>query len=388
MKRLITLLILFIQLTPTFGQTDKKVEKAIKIFNSGKIDKGIAMMEKIKKRNPSNDNWDMLINMYYHRYEYAKQNLTNALVVAVGENMGAKMKHEAYTSPNICFEDLVTKCREGSLYSESTKSSQLLRNFFIDYVPDSAISEKAKEEFDTAENFFGKKDYNNSKKYYQNALSIEPNFYKATIYLGDSYWYLNNMDSAIYYFRKGIAMNPDLLEPRKYLVDALGYSKKNEEAKKECINAIYIYPDQSMFMKYADLVNREGKTFNKHWVKRGCEINSVRRKEAKTKDPIWLKYQEAESKIIQYCDSSGVIMKANSLTDAKYLEVYSWQQMLRDSTQLTDELIFAKEMADKGFLDCYIFISAFHFDIYDQYLDFVKNNKDRIRTYMETYLVK
>jgi len=387
MRQLIALLII-IQLSPAFGQNSKQVEKAIKTFNSGKIDKAITSMEKITVKDPTDDNWNMLVNMYHERYEYAKQNSTNAIIAAMGRSMGANMKHKGYTSSSICFNDLISKCREASLYSQSSRASQLLRNYFVDYAPDTMISEEAQKEYDTAEEFFANKDYNNSKVHYQKALASQPNFYKATIYLGDSYWYLDNMDSAIFFFRKGIAMNPDLLEPRKYLVDALGYSKKDEEAKKECLNAIFIYPDQSMYTKYSDLLKREGKKINKHWTKRGCEINNIRWTETKTKDPTWTAYQNAENEIKAYCDSSGVIVKPNTLTKSKYLEVYAWEKMLTSSTQLPEELTFAKEMADQGFLDCYVFISVFHFDLYDQYADFVKENKGRIKTYIETYLIE
>jgi len=387
MKQLVTLL-LIIQLTASFGQADKQIEKAVSVFNSGEINKGIALMEKITDKEPSGDNWDILVKMYFQRYQYATDNATNAIVVAVGQSMGAKMKHKDYTSPQVCLNDLISKCRKAELYSESPMASQYIRNYLIDYYPDTAIPDEAKKEFNKAEEFFSKKDYTNSKVHYQNALSIKPDYYKATIYLGDSYWYLNNMDSAIYYFRKGIEMHSDLLEPRKYLVDALGYSKKNEEAKKECLGAIYIYPDQSMFMKYSDLVERDGKKFNKHWIKRGCEINSNRLAESKTKDPVWSAYQNAKNEIKEYCDSSGIIVKPNTFTKSKYLEVYSWEKMLSSSAQLPDELAFAKKMADKGFLDCYVFISVFHFDLYSQYADFVKNNKDRIKTYIETYLIE
>lgn len=387
MKRLLALL-LIIQLVPSFGQTDQQIKKAVSTFNSGKIDKGIAMMEKITIKEPTDNNWDMLIDMYFQRYKYAKENANNEIAAAFGQSLGVKMKHKKYTSPIVCLSDLISKCRTAELYSESPVASQYIRNFLFDYYPDTAISKEAQNEFNKAEEFFEKNDYFNSQIHYKNAISIQPDFYKATIYLGDSFWYLNNIDSAIYYFRKGIEMQPNLLEPRKYLVDALGFSWDNEEAKKECTEAICIYPDQSMFMKYEDLVERDGKKFNKHWIRRGCEINVVPWTETKTKNPVWAIYQNAKNEIQEYCDNSGIIVKPNTITKAEYLEVYSWEKMLSSPNQLPDEFSFAKKMANEGFLDCYVFISAFHFDLYDQYADFVKNNKDRIKTYIETYLTE
>jgi tetratricopeptide (TPR) repeat protein len=273
MKKLALLLVIF-QLTNAFGQTDNEVEKAINKFKSGEIEEAIGLMDKITNSNPSLNNWNTLVDMYHNRYEQAKERETNVGFL-FGQSLGIK-----YVSSVTCYDELVSKCREAELYSESTKASQLLRNYFIDTNPDSMVNEAAKKEFNLAEDFFNHRDYKNSKVHYIKALSLQPDYYKATIYLGDSYWYLNNIDSAIYYFRKGIEKNPKLLEPKKYLVDALAYAKKNEEAKNESIEAIWIYPDKSMFLKYSDLVKREGKTFNKHWIKRECEVNNI--KEANT----------------------------------------------------------------------------------------------------------
>jgi len=153
MKRLLALL-LIIQLTPSFGQTDKQVKKAVNTFNSGNIDKGIALMEKITIKEPTDDNWDMLVNMYFQRYKYAKENATNEIAAAFGQSLGVKMKHKKYTSPVVCLNDLISKCRTAEFYSESPVASQYIRNFIFDYYPDTLISKEAQKEFNTAEEFF------------------------------------------------------------------------------------------------------------------------------------------------------------------------------------------------------------------------------------------
>jgi len=387
MKYLIALFMIM-QLGIVNAQSNIKVNKAIKTFQAGKIDKAIGMMEKIIKKDPSTYNWNLLVNMHYERYEYAKSVAGNAFAALLGQSLGVKMTVEKFARPSQCYFDLVSACKRANLYSQSTMTSQLLRNYFVDHAPDTGVSKEAKAEFDKAEEYFKKKDFESCKECYKKALALEPNYYKATIYIGDSYWYLENMDSAIHYFNKGIKMQPDLLEPRKYMVDALAYSKKYDEAKNACIEAIYIYPDVSMFIKYSDVLNIQKRTFNDHWVKRGCEINLLGYNETKTKDPTWSVYQNAGAEIESSCDSNGLIVKLNDFTKAKYLEVYSWEKMLKSSKELPAELSFAKEMADIGFLDCYVFLSAFHYDMYPQYVDFVKGNKDRIKKYIETYLVE
>jgi hypothetical protein len=108
----------------------------------------------------------------------------------------------------------------------------------------------------------------------------------------------------------------------------------------------------------------------------------------KTTDPAWMYYQKAKDEIKSYCDSTGIIVKDCPLTQSKYMEVYAWEKMLKSAPTVPANLAFAKKMADAGYLDCYIFISVFHFDLYDQYADFVMHNMDRVKKYVDTYLTE
>ena len=62
------------------------------------------------------------------------------------------------------------------------------------------------------------------------------------------------------------------------------------------------------------------------------------------------------------------------------------QKMIQNSK--ADELLFAKKMENLGYLDCYVFISEYHFDLYNQYIVFARNNKEKIKTYIEKYLIE
>ena len=67
--------------------------------------------------------------------------------------------------------------------------------------------------------------------------------------------------------------------------------------------------------------------------------------------------------------------------ETKYLEIYSWEKMLAESEDKSlDE---AKKMQELGYLDCYVMITCFHQDFYEQYQDFAANNKDRIIKYFD-----
>ena len=67
------------------------------------------------------------------------------------------------------------------------------------------------------------------------------------------------------------------------------------------------------------------------------------------------------------------------------MELYSWEEMLKNSKD--SSLDEARRMQKDGYLDCYVFVTCFHFDIYSQYLDFTKNNSNKIKEYYKKYIV-
>ena len=60
--------------------------------------------------------------------------------------------------------------------------------------------------------------------------------------------------------------------------------------------------------------------------------------------------------------------------------------MLKNSDDT--ELDKVKKIYKDGWLDCYVMVTCYHYDFYDQYLDFTSENKDRISTYFDTYMIK
>lgn len=384
MKIISTLLLLF-HFSFSYCQDNSKVKDAIATFNDGEMTKGITAMRRIIEKDPADDNWDVLIEMLSYRYLYANENeLTDVIL----ESLGGKKKNSGNPPSSICLNEFVNECRNAGLTTQNARASQYLRNYFVDYYPDTSINKSAKIEFDTAETFFIKKDFENAIRHYRQAIYLEPNYYKANIYLGDSYWHSKKMDSAIYYFSIGISMYPDLLEPRKYLVDALIYDKRYSSAVSETMDAILIYPDAIMYVKLGDALKEVGKKFDKHWIKRECHVNSMKNTTEKTKDKTWLMYQQAKNEIKDLCDKDGIIIKPNDLTQTQYMEVYSFEKMIKSLKEIPEELKFAKKMMDEGFLDCYVFISVFHFDLYRQFKHFSLHNKEKIKNYFEKYLIK
>ena len=374
------------QTIAAYPQSSKKLQKVIKTYKSGKMDKAIRMMDKIVEDYPTSENWDITIKLYYERHQTALSllNLISSQMPEVIETDEGEQISISIESPYL--SELMAKCREAALHTKSIIASQFLRNQLVDYPTDTAISELGLEEYSKAENLFGQKHYESAISHYRKALESDTGYYKATLYLGDSHWLLKNPDSAAIYYQKGIAMHPTLLEPRKYLVDALTDKGKYPEAAQESIKALSLFPDEAMYLKYEHLAKKQDKKYDRHWLPRGCEVNQMNHESPQIETQPWVLYQSAKQDIYQYCDSDGVITMPNQHTDAKYLEVFAWEVMLNSSHDLPYEMTFAKKMMDEGYLDCYVFLSVFHIDTYSQFQHFAQNNKEKIKTYFEKYL--
>ena len=408
MKNINLILILTVFSLTAIAQSnpmDKKLEKAKEMARKEKYDDADKYLENLLADNPScGQCWDLLALIRQKLYNDSKKTdnlLGNITVKTEGtSNNDSASKAVADLFSNFKLSDLsynkfIYTLRKGLLFSdESYKCAILFRNIMVDIDVDTNLSKKALKYFHDAEEEFGKQNYGNAAKSYRRALEEQPDFYKASLYLGDSYYFDGNHVEAIRSFKEAVEKFPDFLEPRKYLVDT--YLKENlyEDALKESIYSMTIYPDYGMNDRIYEAAFRVNKKLNIKWTPRqvfpnsmdttqqGFSYNDPDKPEAKGP---WIFYQKAKEKIAAGCNEKGVIVILTPLTQSKYLEVYSWEEMLKNSKD--PSLEEARKKQQDGFLDCYALVTCFHHDFYDQYLDFVSKNRQRIIEYFNKYLV-
>jgi tetratricopeptide (TPR) repeat protein len=232
------------------------------------------------------------------------------------------------------------------------------------------------------ETAFQKQNYTEAIAHYQKAIDLDSVFYKAILYIGDAYYSKQDYTVATQYFRKAIELRPELLDPRKYLVDALCQMKAFQEAETEVIDALIVYPDVGLFLKLQEVAKARNKHFERHWMERGVFPNTVGDQPLNEKgDRDWMEYINGFSLIEKYCNKDGIIIQKNELTKSHYAEVFSWEYMLKKTAP--DKFLFARKMQQAGYLDCYVMLSEYHFDFNAQYQHFAKHNKDRLRSYFE-----
>lgn len=396
-------------------QLDKKMQAVHDLVEKDKLDDASKELEQLLDENPTyGAGWDYLVKIRTEQYknsQVSEKVLGNISVSTTTkdkdgndvpmDNDSIAQNLKAFLStfkPSIkAYNKYVYTLRLATLHArDAYYSSMYLRSIFVDQAVDTAVSKEALGYFQDAEEAFSKKDFTTAIKLYQRSIEAQPDFYKARLYIGDSYYAMQNYVEASKYFKEAIATQPNQLEPRKFLVDAYSHESLYADATREAIEALLVYPDCDLMLKLDDAAYLDNKKVAIQWTPRTIfpntnkepaetDINSYIPDSTKMipKEP-WTFYREAGDKIKPFCNDKGIVIESNSLTDTKYMEIYSWEYMLAHSQDAS--LQEAHKMQNAGFLDCYVMVTCFHFDFYDQYKDFASKNKERIREYFNRFI--
>jgi tetratricopeptide (TPR) repeat protein len=252
------------------NKLDKKMEKAYTLVKDGKYEDADKYLEKLLDENPEyGAGWDYLIQVRYKEYVDSKKadgifsgNVTvttktkdGKAVKAEDDSLSKKLMEMLNTiSPSkIAFSKYKYTMRKATLVTDDAFASSFrLRNHFVDKEIDTMVSKKALKYFNEAEDEFQKKNFANASKLYKRAVDEQPGFYKASLYLGDCYYFLGNYPDAIISFKSAVEKFPDQLEPRKYLIDSYAKEHLYSDALDQAILAMCVYPDQSLATKLDD----------------------------------------------------------------------------------------------------------------------------------------
>jgi TPR repeat len=280
---------------------------------------------------------------------------------------------------------LIASARQSTLWVEYADSaSKFLREYLIDTQisrhiwKDSAITflESGDEHLDN-------KEFEEALTDYNTAMMVEPTMVNIYLKMGDAYMHLGEDSMGNIYYKTAVSL--DTTSPNVHYHLAQFHFKRGDfqKALYSVVDAILIYPDKMFFDMIKEIANKTAHDFNSQWVPRFVYPISTKNKFEELvvddKNP-WFYYQAAKSDYASYANENG-IMRFNELTNEKYLEVACFLRML-DSTKDVKELQFARNMRKIGFLDCYVLVSLFHYDLYAQYKDLVHTDSKKVATYL------
>jgi tetratricopeptide (TPR) repeat protein len=367
----------------------KSVEKAKAYYNKGKYDKAIATIQKVQANHfYDNDLWEIRCEYEYDRYNTQLIADFMAILKKAGKGNAnfdfSKLKSTEYR------QSMINACSTATLVcgKQETASMVLHEQFIEPSGIDSAVSDDAKDEFSKGSDEYSAQNYASAIRNFEKALKIDSNYYQANYRIAMCYFKDEKYEKAVPYFRRAISIQPEMLDPRINLVQSFMKTKSWQDAYNACVDGIIAYPDIRFFNNMDEICDKLGKSFNRHWMKRDY-LPSILSSTTQVgiPDEPWSFYREAKDKISDYCNDEGIVKKKIEFTQQKYLETYSWEYMLRKSDTDEKEFGFARRMQTEGFLDCYAMVSMYHIAFSEQYADFSKKNADRIRKYIDTYLV-
>ncbi len=342
-KLLILFLLMAINGSLIYAQSnklDKKLEAIYELVEKQKYSDADEKLEKLLDEYPDyGKGWDYLCSIRYKDYQDAKQtdNLFGNLTITTKDKNGkdVKSKDDSITkalmsvlssiSPSkVAFSKYVYTLRKALLTSEDAyRASAILRNLYVDVEIDTNVNKKAIKYFNEAEEEFAKKNYDNATKFYKRAIDEQPNFYKASLYLGDCFFFLGNYTIATASFLEAVTKFPNLLEPRKYLIDSYAKERLYEKCLDECVKAMILYPDLSVVIKMGDAAYYSNKKIDIKWTSHPIFPNKIidttlstlnQYKPSKldiTKEP-WAYYENALKTIKPFCNTKGIINQTNT----------------------------------------------------------------------------
>ncbi|MGL5892156.1 MAG: tetratricopeptide repeat protein [Bacteroidia bacterium] len=369
----------------------KKIEKSKEYFKKGKYDKAVSTIAKVQA-NPSynydNDIWNLRVVYEYYRY---KTQLNKDMMDLVRKAQSPK----TYTVnvDNLKFiqymNEMIHQCKWATAACEKQSiASGILFDELVAEKVDTSVSDDAKKAYNEGDSEYNQENYSASIKQYQKAIREDSTYYNATLSIGMAYMKMEEWEKAVPWYIKSKKMQPQLLKSHVDLVECYMKLKRWDDAYEACIDGIICYPSNALFESMTEICEKKGKSFNRHWMSRNVLPNRMNTDQDQPQSEPWQFYRSAKSKIADNCDDKGIVTSSTEITTQKYMEVYSWEYMMKKDDTDEKEFGFARRMEKEGFLDCYVFVSMYHINFREQYIDFSKNNADRIRTYINTYLVK
>lgn len=381
---------------PAFAQLsaseEKAANKSIEYYKAGKYDKAISTISKVQDKHPfREDLWKLRVVYENERYtSYRSEVIKKAQAKAQKSGGDVTINDPKITTYYI---SMLVSCSSALMYADNQmEASRLIRVHLIDPKVDTNVNEKAKEHYDNGDEEYSAEHWNAAIKEYKKALEIDSNYYNAAFSIGIAYYKNEDYNNAIPYLRQAARIAPGRSYPFKAIADCYIELKDWENAKNAAIDGLLVYPDLAFFDQLSKISEKLGKTFNRHFGIRLVTVNDVTQQQSAVTTGPWSNYREAKDRISDYCNDDGIVTKKNSITDHKYLEIYSFDQMLKkanaEDEKNYENFEFAKEMQKAGYLDCYVFVCMYHFSFDKQYKDFSKNNAERVRKFINEHLMK
>jgi tetratricopeptide (TPR) repeat protein len=305
-------------------------------------------------------------------------------------------------------DELIERARFEAERSRLLGNKSNLLQILLDRLKDPAIHSPSEElvKLRDAEKAFGRGDYDAALAGYLAVAKENPGSYVAHLYVGDVHFIRGDVAQAGEWFAKAIAIDPTVETAHRYWGDAIAKSGDEKAALPHYIRAVV-----------ADPYNRTSWTGLRQWADRtGARLQQLRLptpqvslkdgktgKEAEVQinlDPATVSDQEALKLWLAYAAARGVWLKGRFVEENPGATAYrhSLQEELRAFHLALDvydvraanesaAIRTLRQLAAEDMLACYVLLNAADEGIAQDYAAYRDQNRDRLVTYVEKYMI-
>jgi tetratricopeptide (TPR) repeat protein len=268
---------------------------------------------------------------------------------------------------------------------------------------------EAKSAMDAGEAAFAKGDFTDAIALYQKALTIEPTNYNATLFIGDCYYRLRDLERAGEWFSRAIALNANIETAHRYWGDALLAAKKPDEAKAHFIDAFLAEPyNQNARTGLSQWGQATGARFGRPVITPPATVEKTATGNAITVDPsslaapsdgtsgkaAWLMYSLARAQW-QNDEFAKRFPNEPAYRHSLAEEVFAFARLIAFADEqeskgqpVSDpQVATIRDLRDRGMLEAYVLLHAADAGIARDYPQYRAEHRDRLQAYVESMIV-
>src|SRR5215813_10846170 len=245
-------------------------------------------------------------------------------------------------------------------------------------------------------------------EHYERALKLEPKLYEAPLYIGDAYHKMGRNDKAYESYARAVAIDPDRDTAYRYWGNVLMRENKLKEAKEKLIEGVIAAPYTRLPWQF--LMNwAERNQIQLSHPRIEVPTSSVQKKDDKN---ISIFVNPSEKKDGSEAWVVYSIVRAGWMTEKKFSEAFPnetrYRHSLREEStalRLTAESVLTQLKEGKlkensldvsianllklhrdGLIEVYVLVARPDEGIARDYAEYRKNNRDKLRRYLDEYV--
>ncbi|HEY0461255.1 MAG TPA: tetratricopeptide repeat protein [Pyrinomonadaceae bacterium] len=379
----------------TLAQTtdfDADRDRAIRLVNAGNFAEALPLLEKLSAAKEADGQIFFGLGLAYWRVQETKKDRAEWKAVRLkARRAWLKAKELGTSVPEI--DLIIASIKDDG--GDRAESDNLL----------------AQSSFDEATAPFAAGDYKTALAAYEKAATLDPKWYEAALYTGDTYYAMKDYDKAGVWFAKAIAIDPNRETAYRYWADGLAVNGKEKEAVERYLEAIVAEPYSSAAWRgLTQYAQRKNIKLAHPKIEIPVDFSATGNGNTKitlgigdkTDDGSFAWTMYGISRAVWQTDKDGKLSESFSKAypgekvyrhslaeemDALHM-VLTGIKKEKDAKKLSPSLALLKKLSDDGLLESFVLFVRADAGVKQDYPAYRESNRDKLKRYLADYVMK